>query len=303
MKRIILVRFLAIVLSLLLFIILSPYLHAQTTTIAQLSDMHLGLARAPEGADNLRKAVQMINKIHPDAVVVTGDIAERPSGWDEAKDILKGLNAKVYYIPGNHDVHNDMKSVEKYRQAFGDDYYRIKINNVVIYALDSQLMGNWDQFNAHEEPPMSPDVRQEGNKMLDWLASQQGDEDHGNGKGKGKAKGRKDRDDNTVYLAMQHVPAERDSGFPNDPKPYWTVNGEWRQREEQIFKKLGIHDVLAGHWHIGKVFNAGGVRWHVAPSTSWSPFGGKLGFAVHHISPDGDVKTEFVYLDGSTEKP
>ncbi len=301
------VRSVAIVLTLVLFLLLSPYLRAQTT-IVQLSDTHIGLARAPEGSANLRKAVQMINQLNPDAVVLTGDIGERPSAWDEARDILKGLRSKVYFIPGNHDVHSN--DVDRYRQAFGEDYYKIRVKNVTIYALDSQLLGNWDKFDAHDEPPMPPETRKEGEKMLDWLAGQGDKDDRGKGhdrddngkdRGKGKANGR-DRDDNDhggVVLAMQHVPPERDGGFPNDPKPYWTVNGEWRKREEEIFKKLGIRDVLVGHWHSGRVFKANGITWHVAPSTSWSPFGDKLGFAVHRISPDGKVETEFVYLDGS----
>lgn len=303
MKRVIVVRSVAIVLTLLLYVLLSPYLHAQTK-IAQLSDMHLGLARAPEGAANLRKAVQMINQMNPDAVVVTGDIGERPSAWDEARGILKGLKAKVYYIPGNHDVHST--DVDRYRKVFGDDYYKFRVKNVVVYALDSQLLGNWDQFDARQEPPMPPETRQEGQKMLDWFASQ-GSEREASEKGKPRGRdtdrGGEKEDRAPVVIAMQHVPDEHDGGFPNDSKPYWTVNGEWRKREEQIFKQLGIHDVLAGHWHYGRVFKAGGVTWHIAPSTSWSPFGGKLGFAMHTITPDGKVNTEFVYLDGSTEKP
>ncbi len=270
------------------------------TTIVQLSDTHIGLARAPEAANNLRKAVQMINQRNPDAVVVTGDIGERPEAWDQARDILKGLRAPVYYVPGNHDVHaND---VERYRRAFGDDYYKFQVKNVIIYALDSQLLGNWDQFEARQEPPMPQETREEGERMLNWFAGQ-GAGGHDKTRDKDHDK-KKDRDDEkTVVLAMQHVPAERDHGFPNDPKPYWTVNDPWRHREEDIFKKLGIHDVLAGHWHIGRVFEAGGVTWHVGPATSWLPLGGKLGFAVHTITPDGKVRTEFVYLDGSTERP
>ncbi len=294
------------------FIFFSPRLHAQVT-IAQISDTHLGLARAPEAADNLRRVVQLINQRNPDVVIVSGDIGERPSAWDQARDILKGLHAKVYYIPGNHDVHSN--DVDRYRQAFGDDYYKFQVKYVTVYMLDSQLWGNWDQFNAHNEPPMPPETKAEGETELAWLNSQGGGarEDHGKHKGKDNDKKDKDqgrdRDDRGndraeggVAIAVQHVPAERDHGFPNDPKPYWVVNDPWRSREGDALKKLGVHDVLAGHWHDGRVFNAGGFTWHVAPATSWSPFGGKLGFALHTISPDGKVNTQFVYLDGSTEK-
>jgi 3',5'-cyclic AMP phosphodiesterase CpdA len=291
MKRVLLARLLAAITLLLLFVLFSPYLHAQTT-IVQVSDAHIGLKRAPDAADNLRRAVQLINQRNPDAVIVSGDIGERPEAWDQARGILHGLHAKVYFVPGNHDVHSN--DAERYRQAFGDDYYKFQVRNVTVYALDSQLLGNWDNFDAHQEPPMSPQTRNEGEKMLSWLENQGGGRDDRKHKGSS--------DGGNVVIAVQHVPDERDGGFPNDPKPYWTVNGEFRKREENAFRKLGIHDVLAGHWHDGRVFDAAGFTWHVAPATSWSPFGGKLGFAVHTITPDGRVRTEFVYLDGSSDR-
>lgn len=306
MKKVLLARLVAAITLLLLFGLFSPYLHAQTT-IVQLSDLHIGLKRAPEASQNLRRAVQLINQRSVDAVIVSGDIGERPEAWDEARDILRGLHAKVYFVPGNHDVHTS--GPEQYRQAFGDDYYKFQVKNVTVYALDSQLLGNWDNFDAHQEQPAPDNIRSEGDRMLSWLEGQGGAGHEDRGKHKGRDKNdRGDRggpggpNDGAIAIAVQHVPDERDGGFPNDPKPYWTVNGEARRREEQAFRKLGIRDVLAGHWHDGRVFDAGGFTWHVAPATSWSTFGGKLGFAVHTITPDGRVRTELVWLDGGSER-
>src|SRR5437868_15523070 len=73
--------------------------------IAQLSDMHIGLGSAPDASANLRRAVQMINQRNVDAVIITGDVGERPDAWKEAREILGGLKAKYYMVPGNHDVH------------------------------------------------------------------------------------------------------------------------------------------------------------------------------------------------------
>jgi hypothetical protein len=55
--------------------------------------------------------------------------------------------------------------------------------------------------------------------------------------------------------------------------------------------------MLVGHWHNGRVFEREGVTWHVAPATSWLPWGGELGFAMHTINSNGDVHTEFVPLN------
>ena len=60
----------------------------------------------------------------PDIVLVTGDVGERESAWEEAKGILKGLKAKVSLVPGNHDVHSSGPG--KWRSAFGDKTTRSK---------------------------------------------------------------------------------------------------------------------------------------------------------------------------------
>jgi hypothetical protein len=98
---------------------------------------------------------------------------------------------------------------------------------------------------------------------------------------------------------MQHVPNSKAGGFPNDPKPYWETQDPYRSREIDILHKLGVKDMFLGHWHIGMNYSADGIHYHVAPATSWSPFSDKLGFAMHTISRNGDVKTEFVYLPGA----
>lgn len=264
-------------------------------TIAQISDPHIGLKRAPEASENLRRVVQMVNQRNPDVVVVTGDIGERESAWDEARQILKGLKAKVYYVPGNHDVHSEGPG--KYRNAFGDDYYRFSVKNVTVYALDSQLLGNWDKFEGRTMPPAPAATQAEADKMLNWLEGQGGDRGRGKGRGKERDRGKGRGGNGDVVIAMQHVPAERDGGFPSDPKAYWTIPEPYRSREIEALKQLGVRDVLVGHWHYGRVFDANGLTWHVAPATSWSPFGGKLGFAMHTVTGTGEVRTEFVYLD------
>jgi len=54
--------------------------------------------------------------------------------------------------------------------------------------------------------------------------------------------------------------------------------------------------MLAGHWHIGRVFKPEDHTIHIAPATSWLPLSGQLGFAMHTVTPNGEVHTEFVPL-------
>jgi len=97
-------------------------------------------------------------------------------------------------------------------------------------------------------------------------------------------------------IAVQHIPVFRYSGFPPGTKPYWIISDPYRTREMNVLHSLGVKDVLVAHWHNGKVFDSGNITWHVVPSTGWLPFGGTLGFAVHTVSPAGNVSTEFVDL-------
>lgn len=265
-----------------------PSPEAKGVRIAQLSDLHIGLPRAPQAAANLRKAVDIINQRGVDAVVVTGDIGENPRDWEEARDILKRLKAPVYYIPGNHDIHSN--DFDRYRKVFGDDFYRVRVKNVVIYGFDSEVFGNYDSYDAAKLalPPPSDEARENGARMMQWIEASADDpvprdKDH-------------DRDDHVVVIGMQHIPIARDGNFPPDPRPYWTIPEPARSHEIELLKRLGIHDMLVGHWHHRAVFNYGGITWHVAPATSWLTWGGELGFDIHTITPDGQVKTEFISL-------
>ncbi|MGC2695805.1 MAG: metallophosphoesterase [Candidatus Angelobacter sp.] len=274
--------------------------------IAQISDTHLGEVHSPHAFDNLRRTVDMVNARHPDAVIVSGDVGENPDEWLRARGILKWLHAPVYYAPGNHDVHTN--DVERYRNVFGPDYYRFQVKGITFLVIDSQLLGNFDQFDAQSPQPMPPQTEAEGEKMLSWLGRQAGagapqDRGHSHWWNRGKNRDNQ-RGDNSdlggggIVIGIQHIPAARGDNMPPDPKPYWVINEPYRSREIQLLHKLGIRHMLAGHWHVGTIFERDGIVWHVAPSTARPlPWSNGLGFAMHTISRDGDVKTEFVPLN------
>lgn len=267
-----------------IFLVVSASLADPATlaTIAQISDTHLGEKHSPQAADNLRKAVEMINARRPDAVVVSGDIGENSGEREKAKAILRGLTAPVYYVPGNHDISNSTNSLEAYRKQFGKDYYSFRVKGVEVLAIDSELLGNYDTFKSKTPQPLSPGMEAESEKMLNWLANQTGAITNG------------------VVIAVQHVPLFRDGSFPN-ANPYWSVNPVYAQREAELLHKLGVKDLLAGHWHVARIFEKDGLTIHVAPATSWLPLGGRLGFAMHTITTKGDVQTEFVPLAGDAQ--
>jgi 3',5'-cyclic AMP phosphodiesterase CpdA len=293
-------------LFLLLPLLSVPVLHAQVR-IAQISDTHIGEQHSPHAFDNLRRTVDMVNSRHPDAVIVSGDMGENPEAWDKAKGILKWLHAPVYYAPGNHDVHS--KDLDRYRSAFGRDYYRFQVKGVTFLVIDSQLLGNYDMFEAHTPPPLPPRMEDESERMLGWLKNQgrAGDADQ-DPRGRDSDDDsrdddrdrRGDRDDRShgrgIIIGVQHIPVFRDGDFPPDTKPYWVVSDPYRSREMEILHRIGVRHMLVGHWHNFRVFNREGITWHVGAATSWLPWGGELGFVMHTITADGDVRSEFVPL-------
>lgn len=73
--------------------------------LAHISDLHLnGTARA---SDRAGRAVAYLNSLtrRPDAVLVTGDIADHgaPAEYAEAAELLASLDAPFFTCPGNHD--------------------------------------------------------------------------------------------------------------------------------------------------------------------------------------------------------
>jgi DNA repair exonuclease SbcCD nuclease subunit len=256
-------------------------------TIVQISDTHLADKHAPHAAENLKHAVEMINSRRPDAVVLSGDIGENPQAWEEAKSILKKLKSPLYYVPGNHDVHS--RDVDRYRSVFGKDYYTFNVKDVTFVVIDSQLLGNYDVYEAKRPMPLAAETEDESERMLAWLSGlrDQDSDDRAGG-----------RNGKRILIGVQHIPMFHDGRFP-DPKPYWVINDPYRSKELKILHDLGIKHMLVGHWHNGRGFEREGITWHVAPSTAWLPWGGELGFAVHTIGANGDVHTEFVNLPGA----
>ncbi|HJT72026.1 MAG TPA: metallophosphoesterase [Terriglobales bacterium] len=273
-----------------------PRSYNEQITVAQLSDTHIGDKHAPHAKENLKRAVDMINDRHPDAVILSGDIGENPGAWEDARSILKKLKSPLYYVPGNHDVHS--KDVDRYRGVFGKDYYDFRVKFVRFVAIDSELLGNYDVYDAKVPQPLPPQTEDESERMLGWLAGLNAPDQDGDSSRHGKDEAGKEKSDGEfrITIGVQHIPVFHDGNYPPDRKPYWIISEPYRSKEMKVLRELGIKHMLVGHWHNGRVFDREGITWHVAPATSWLPWGGELGFAVHTISANGDVRTEFVAL-------
>ena len=263
----------------------SSLLWEKPVVIAHLSDTHLGMKRAPDAADTLMQAVEMINLRHPDAVILTGDIGDQyEESWTKAREIFKELKAPIFYLPGNHD--DTTKTQERYKKIFHSNYYSFDVRFVHFVALDSQLLGNWENIDSETPEVVYREDADSAEKMLQWIEKDGAEL---------KSRQAKDPRLGKVTVAVQHVPPDRNRTGAPDARPYWVLHEPWSTRELAALRGIGVTHIFAGHWHKGINYSKDGFKYHIAPATSWSP-SSPLGFYIHSISSNGDVQTTVVYL-------
>lgn len=90
------------------------------------------------------KAVEKLNKLHPEFVMCVGDLIEGYTKdqkeidrqWAEWDDILGKLKMRFFALPGNHDITNDvMRKV--WMERYGKAWYHFVYKNVLFIAMDS----------------------------------------------------------------------------------------------------------------------------------------------------------------------
>lgn len=128
--------------------------------IAQLSDIHAN--GSGERLDRLDKVLGWLKPMRPDAVIVSGDLAE--DAFDRSYRAVKGrldsLSCPYVVVPGNVDDHHDM------RQAFGEQFGWTEERplNAVVTVDGLRLIGLDVTVDGAHHGDAEP--------VLDWLAEE-----------------------------------------------------------------------------------------------------------------------------------
>jgi hypothetical protein len=78
-------------------------------TFVQLSDVHIGSVR---NSGFLKRVVTKIKEINPDAVLITGDLADGSTAiYKNTFYPLKELQMPIFFTPGNHDSYSGIDNV------------------------------------------------------------------------------------------------------------------------------------------------------------------------------------------------
>lgn len=191
----------------------------------QLSDPQLGFY--PDSIQKeialYEKAVEEVNRLKPDFVVITGDLVhiERDEmQLSEFKRITSTINKKipVYLTPGNHDVGNSPtpEDVDFYKSIYGDDKFSFEHKNSRFIGINSSLI-----------KANTPGLE---SAQYEWLEDELA----------------KTQNTDHIIIFCHH------SFFisePDEPEEYFNIDIRTRDKYLALFKRYGVTAVFAGHYH------------------------------------------------------
>jgi serine/threonine-protein phosphatase CPPED1 len=123
-----------------------------TLVFVQMADTQIGFKDYQKEMDNFRMAVDEINELNPDFVVICGDLVN-VAGDEVYADFLEVkamLNVPVYLVAGNHDIGNTptASTLAYYRDKIGADYYDFSVKGFNFIVTNTQL---WNRGSEVEQ--------------------------------------------------------------------------------------------------------------------------------------------------------
>lgn len=199
------------------------------TVIVQVTDPQMGFYTDNRDmtyeTENLTRIVEAVNRLHPDAVVFTGDYVHDPESeaqWSEFLRIAARIDPRIRtaHIPGNHDlrIENGAVDITPYEKHIGKDHFRIRVKGALLTGINSERLKVEDSDLAAAE--------EEIRRMESSLAR--------------KRKGE-------VSILFTHHPFFLQR--IDEPEGYSTLAPEIRRRCFADFERLRVDAVFAGHLH------------------------------------------------------
>lgn len=201
------------------------------TTIVQISDTQFGFydenSLEYESA-TYTKCVNEVNELHPDAVVLTGDLvhnSDNEEQWKEFERItaLIDEDIPVFYIPGNHDV------VKKETGLNMDDYYKHldksrfvgQVGDTYLIGIDTNPIKDFYGSEAEQE-------------QFSWIEDRL-----------------KENNGEYTPIIFTHHPFFL-KNF-DEEEGYFQLSVEARKKYFDLFERYGVKAVFSGHLHANSV--------------------------------------------------
>ena len=142
-KRTGLFRQLTLLVAFALLLLVGCTQEKQPFKFVQLSDPQLGMGGYEHDKAALRQAVEQVNALDCDFVVVCGDLVHHAadSSFRDFLDIIGECEVPYYFVPGNHDVGKEptKERLEWYRREIGEDYYSFDHKGFRFVGVNSPL--------------------------------------------------------------------------------------------------------------------------------------------------------------------
>lgn len=90
-------------------------------------------------------AVDKVNLLQPEFVICVGDLIEGydeqaekiDQQWEDFNSLVAGLEMPFFYVPGNHDISNQVM-LKAWNKRYGRSYYHFIYHNVLFLCLNSE---------------------------------------------------------------------------------------------------------------------------------------------------------------------
>ena len=238
-------------------------------TFVQLCDTQLGMGGYESDKARFVAAVERINTMKVDWVVICGDLVDKGSDDKAVADfrtIVEGFTMPCYLAPGNHDVGGTptAASLARYRKLQGKDYYAIDQSGYKVMILNTQL---WKANVAEESDRHDVWYREE---LLEAKASE------------------------TPVLLVSHYPPFLKT--PDEEEIYYNLPLEARTRVLDLAKQNGVQAWLAGHAHKNVLADYEGIPIVVSATTSKNFDGAPYGFRVWTVDAAGKLSHQYEAL-------
>jgi len=237
----------------------------------QMTDPQFGFIEANKSFEKetvlYQKAVDEVNRLNPDFVVITGDIVNKATDsiqWAEFKRLTSKIKPSilVYITPGNHDISNNptQQSIDEYKLSHGDDKFSFRHKKNMFIGFNSCLI-----------KADAPELEQ---KQFEWLENE--------------LKNVK-RSNNIVLFCHQPFFVDK----PDEPEQYFNIGIEKRMKYLDLFVRNNVNYVFAGHLHrnaSGKYDNLN----MITTSAVGKPLGdAPSGFRIVIVSKQGITSTYY----------
>jgi 3',5'-cyclic AMP phosphodiesterase CpdA len=175
------------------------------------------------------KAIELINRLDPEFVVVCGDLIETPADQDQIdayKDSVSKLTPDIalYNVAGNHDLGRPAKieNIRVYEQHFGELWYFFEHGNRLFIVLSSDILQNHNLAMNKQQ--------------IQWLVELLEQSQSGSKK--------------QIFIFMHH-PLYLNS--PDEPDAYSNMPFQIRRELLDLFVKHNVQAVFSGHYHNNNV--------------------------------------------------